>query len=213
MIVQCRLIREIGTRAKLRVYWGGPYWTPEGFDYMQKHTPVTACRNGDIHNATVHLVDSLDLGRWDIGGKPADYPDDRWPVRCDHCGAPVPEQGVERQVHRHRLYDTTSGRPEPGDMFWAPWYHDEDKPHFCPWDNCDDPRGHLIVILPNGHEWDVDSRASNCTMKNDRLHRCWVRHGEPPLIHVDKNGHTCNAGAGSIGVPGYHGFLHHGRLT
>lgn len=70
------------------------------------------------------------------------------------------------------------------------------------------------VILPNGHEWNVDSRASNCTMKEDRLHRCWVRHGEPPLVTANKQGgRTCAAGAGSIAVPGYHGFLNNGVLT
>ena len=71
----------------------------------------------------------------------------------------------------------------------------------------------LTVVCPNGHEWNIDSRASNCTMPYDYEHRCWVRHGEPPDIHVDKQGHTCAAGAGSIQAADYHGFLHHGTLT
>jgi hypothetical protein len=70
-----------------------------------------------------------------------------------------------------------------------------------------------MVVLPNGHIWDVDGRASNCDMKEDRTHRCWVRHGDPPNVHVDKNGHTCHAGAGSILSGNYHGFLHNGELT
>lgn len=41
--------------------------------------------------------------------------------------------------------------------------------------------------------------------------RCWVRHGEPPIVTVNKDGLTCAAGAGSIGIGGgeryYHGFL------
>lgn len=71
----------------------------------------------------------------------------------------------------------------------------------------------ICCVLPGGHHWHIDSRASNCTMPNDNVHRCWVRHstiGEP--IHVDKAGVTCAAGAGSIAVPGWHGFLHHGIL-
>jgi hypothetical protein len=47
-------------------------------------------------------------------------------------------------------------------------------------------------------------------------HRCWVRHGDAKTgnVHVDKNGITCNAGAGSIISPdGWHGFLHNGYLT
>ena len=99
-------------------------------------------------------------------------------------------------------------------MFWTTWRHyplPDGTVSSCEWDNCEGK--HLNVILPNGHTWDVDGRASNCTMKDDRTHRCWIRSGEPPKIHVSKDGHTCKAGAGSIGVPGYHGFLRNGTLT
>ena len=72
---------------------------------------------------------------------------------------------------------------------------------------------HLVVILPNGQPWNIDSRASNCTLPYDYEHRCWVRHGEPPNITVDKNGLTCAAGAGSIMAGDYHGFLQNGALT
>jgi hypothetical protein len=40
-----------------------------------------------------------------------------------------------------------------------------------------------------------------------------VRHGEPPQITVDKRGLTCHAGAGSIALGSYHGFLHNGVFT
>ncbi|TIL30048.1 hypothetical protein [Mesorhizobium sp.] len=67
--------------------------------------------------------------------------------------------------------------------------------------------------IPGGHTWHIDSRCSNCTKPDDKEHRCWVRHGTVgEAIHVDKNGNTCAAGAGSIAVPGFHGFLHHGVL-
>lgn len=71
----------------------------------------------------------------------------------------------------------------------------------------------LHVILPNRQPWNIDSRASNCTMPYDYTHRCWVRHGEPPNVTVDKNGLTCAAGAGSIMAADYHGFLQNGALT
>lgn len=73
----------------------------------------------------------------------------------------------------------------------------------------------LIVVCPDGWHWCVDSEASNCTRKGDRTHKCWVRHGDPRTgdIHVDKNGATCAAGAGSILTPKWHGFLHHGHLV
>lgn len=89
------------------------------------------------------------------------------------------------------------------------------------WQNETGP--HLYVRCPNGpadaagriptRDWDVDARASNCTLPEDKLHRCWVRHGSPPAVHVDKSGHTCSAGAGSIALPGWHGFLRNGMLV
>lgn len=203
--MKLRLIEEIGRKAWLRIYWGG-------------------CPKGGVHNAMKHLADSPDPTDYNFAGTLEDYPDQAaWPTHCEDCGAQVPEGSFLNRSHEHnqpiyqvftrRLYKTASGQPEPGDVFWATWYHGEHRRGYCPWDNCDDPRGHLMVVLPTGHHWDVDGRAGNCTMKDDRAHRCWVRHGEPPNLHVDKNGHTCSAGAGSIGSPGYHGFLHHGHLT
>jgi len=76
----------------------------------------------------------------------------------------------------------------------------------------EDTKPHLIVHTPGG-SWDIDSRASNCTLPNDNVHRCWVRHGTAPDITVDKNGVTCAAGAGSIICGNYHGFLRNGELT
>lgn len=71
----------------------------------------------------------------------------------------------------------------------------------------------LHVRLPDGHEWNIDGRASNCDMKDDHVHKCWVRHGVPPVLTVDKNGVTCHAGAGSIATDKYHGFLTDGYLV
>jgi len=97
-----------------------------------------------------------------------------------------------------------------GAMWRAIW-----MPKNWDWDNESEP--HLIVRCPNGpddaaSDWDVDSRASNCTLPNDKTHRCWVRHGTPPNITVDKAGETCQAGAGSIQMPKWHGFLRNGVL-
>lgn len=72
-------------------------------------------------------------------------------------------------------------------------------------------------IMPSGqvikYPWYIDARSSNCTMPDDNVHRCWVRHGTiGEIVHVNKNGNTCSAGAGSIAVEGFHGFLHYGEL-
>jgi hypothetical protein len=99
------------------------------------------------------------------------------------------------------------GRPQPGDMFYIGFAGGHCSTHEPP---CVE---HLYVVLPNGHWWDIDGRASNCTLPTDKAHRCWVRHGVPPHITVDKNGLTCSAGAGSILSDGYHGFLREGRLV
>jgi hypothetical protein len=104
-----------------------------------------------------------------------------------------------------------------GAMYYADWMYTEGRMDAqgrklwgFEWDNQYEPSLH--VVTPGG-EWNIDDRASNCTLKTDRLHRCWVRHGLPPNVHVDKMGLTCGAGAGSIICGSYHGFLRHGGLT
>lgn len=73
--------------------------------------------------------------------------------------------------------------------------------------------GHCYVCrMPGGHDWMIDGRASNCTMPEDKEHKCWVRKGVAPNFTVGKEGKTCAAGAGSIQVPGWHGFLRNGVL-
>lgn len=96
---------------------------------------------------------------------------------------------------------------KPGSMFYIHFPDNKCSTHEPP---C---KEHLAVVLPNGHWWDIDGRAGNCTMKDDKVHRCWVRHGDPPKITVDKNGNTCKAGAGSIKVEGWHGFLRNGEFV
>lgn len=218
--MKARFIHENGTTARLRVYWEGH--------------PTNGCPNcggsgkPGYHNAEFPLGETDELKAYNSFGKPEDFSDDRWPTKCDHCPSVVPPGGpyghrirpdgftVNRQVFVRRRYNTASGKPEPGDLLLADWYHhksSEGKMSCLFWDNCTEY--HVMAKLPNGEDWDIMSRASNCGLPNDRLHRCWVTHGkaEDGTIHVDKEGLTCAAGAGSIAVPGYHGFLHHGNFT
>ena len=97
--------------------------------------------------------------------------------------------------------------PLPGSMFWMHYSSGQCDVHDPP---CDQ---HLAVVCPDRHIWVIDSRARNCTMPTDKRHRCWVRHGSPPNITVDKDGVTCQAGAGSIQTPDWHGFLRNGQLV
>jgi hypothetical protein len=182
-----------------------------------------ACRDGSVYHRAAWEVarvagDTNDgLPEVDIGDVSKRHAD----ATCADCGSALGADGVHGVSGfsgTYRVYDTPSGEPEPGSMYWATWYScatgESGGKCFYGWTNCDGK--HLMVVLPNGHGWDVNSRASNCTMKDDGAHRCWVRHGDPDKgepVHVDKAGNTCAAGAGSIAVPGYHGFLHNGELS
>ena len=143
---------------------------------------------------------------------------------CNYCGE---DGGIQATTSTgmHSIWrraDTGETRDRPDDfgvgaMYYADWECSERpldaqgrKLWGWDWDNQFEPP--LYVITPGG-PWCIDSRASNCTLKEDRMHRCWVRHGTPPNIHVDKAGVTCRAGAGSIICGKYHGFLHGGSLT
>lgn len=198
--MKVRMLTEIGTSAALRCYWG-------------KEDCPDCLGNGraGYHNAENALGTTPTVGDWNFMGSPEDYADDRWPTKCDHCDATVPED-ARKQVFRRRLYDSDSGIPERGDLFWAEHYGTEDGG--CVFhDNCKGT--HLFAVLPNGNQWDIDGRASNCTRKDDRLHRCWIREGTPPNVNVTKGkgADTCKAGAGSIASGGYHGFLRNGAFT
>lgn len=168
--------------------------------------------------------------------------DARWPSECERCGRAI--EGGQWQIFTLTIYRADDGRvfsihgtpPAPaakapsGAMWFADWLND-----FMA-----GPDGRsLVVICPDGHEWTIDGRASNCTEPCSRCgqtyaihykarggqacagyrardggaHRCWVRHGTPPDVTVDKNGLTCQAGAGSIQTPGWHGFLRNGELV
>lgn len=92
-----------------------------------------------------------------------------------------------------------------GAIWRAEWY--EDMKELCGED------GKSYIVKTPGGDWAIDSKASNCTKPDDNLHKCWCRHGEAPNFTVNKVGNTCAAGAGSIIIGKYHGFLRNGELT
>jgi hypothetical protein len=126
------------------------------------------------------------------------------------CGAPDCSPNVREEI-LYRRSDTggvTTLRDAPVGAMWdATWF--DDDPLYTGAD------GISLVVRTPGGTWMVDSRASNCTLPDDDVHKCWVRHGDPRTgeLHVDKNGVTCSAGAGSILSGSYHGFLHNGYLV
>lgn len=163
------------------------------------------------HNATVHLEDSKNRGDTIEDSHPHDDP--RWPSSCESCAYEFREDDTWQLFHEslYRLGETselTTLRNAPIGACWnAFWMLD-----------CTEyvgPDGRCLTVKTPGGDWIIDSRASNCDRRDDNIHKCWVRHGSPEdgSLHVDKNGNTCSAGAGSIIAGNYHGFLHNGYLT
>ena len=166
---------------------------------------------GGLHSARVGL-EERDV-EWNDETPCPDLWDDSlpWPTHCEHCGYAF-TSAANRHSGADRKYRRADGEGEefglrdaaPGALWRTPIY--EDSPAFRGLD------GESWWCMTPGGVWHMDGRASNCTMRNDDVHKCWVRTGTAPDFHVDKNGNTCSAGAGSILCGGYHGFLHHGYL-
>lgn len=172
----------------------------------------------------IHLSDTIDGAREPLkDGFDNSYTytpklfDASVPVQPER-GGPPPE--VKRDIKRglkirfRSDYTKDKGiKAEPGDAFFVPCHRGGDGSLPCPhWDNCDGK--HLYIVCPDGRWWNVDGRASNCTMPDDRMHRCWCRHGdvEAGTVHVDKSGNTCQAGGGSIDTGTYHGHVREGGV-
>lgn len=183
------------------------YTTP-GVERSCPKNPVWGCDAAAVLD-TVHRPGATErAGDW-----PDEFPhdDSRWPTACAACGRRFADADAWQLVE-DRLYARSDGGDPvtladapPGAMWDAVWLHDVFPKG---------PDGRVLTVkLPTGHQWLVEGRASNCTKPGDTAHRCWVRHGDVPNVTVDKNGLTCDAGAGSIAVSGWHGFLRDGFLV
>lgn len=147
--------------------------------------------------------------------------DPRWPKNCEACGRAF-EDSDPFQLFTSTIYECKATgqrsilKEVPIGACWNAWWiadrREKQEPGVGAMLGPD--RRSLVVRLPHGHDWHIDNRAKNCTMPDDNTHFCWVRHGRPEdsNLHVDKNGHTCAAGAGSIATDKFHGFLHHNVL-
>jgi len=139
-------------------------------------------------------------------------------------GSGVPDGAVDANDHwqlfiesLYRRSDTgeltTIRHAPPGAIWNAPW-----MTKYPQWTGADGLSLHFKG--PDGREFSIDHRASNCTLPNDDVHKCWIRHGTPPDITVDKRAGipgasaatTCGAGAGSFVSANWHGFLRNGHL-
>ena len=68
----------------------------------------------------------------------------------------------------------------------------------------------LSATRPASSSQQTTEAQSIVVMWSIRADSEWVTDG---TLHVDKNGVTCAAGAGSIALPNLHGFLHNGHLA
>lgn len=125
--------------------------------------------------------------------------------------APFDKSGISKRIYRNLDTGEEATELPPGALYATPR---RSNPSHTP-DGLS-----VVCIVPYERdkcsnktvEWYIDGRANNCDRPNEE-HLCWVRHGTVgEKLHVDKNGRTCGAGAGSIMVPGFHGFLHNGVL-
>ena len=166
-----------------------------------------------IHDKTI-MIDDVCLHK--TSGDLHDHHDPRWPKHCD-CGYEFKDSDKWiRMAHDvYKRYDTGEEmfrHDAPVGACWDEtwWTEDRTYPDFYIGED-----GRCLCVRTPGGDWTIDARASNCTMPKDKTHKCWVRHGRPEdgTLHVDKNGYTCAAGAGSIVLGNYHGFLHNGYLT
>lgn len=194
MGVQCFMLRETGKLKRgLRRYGGADCASNGGYYHNgMADLDITDHPIGEVIPIQEHLP----------------HDDSRWPTKCG-CGYVFLDTD-EWQIFTDRIYvrsdngeETTLDAAPPGAMWDAWWYANH-------WKGADGIS--LMVRCPDGHDWCVDSRCSNCDKPDDNIHKCWIRHGIPPNITVDKNGVTCGAGAGSIQTPKWHGYLRNGEL-
>jgi len=185
--------------------------------YFRRYADGPPCPiSGSYHNALVPLDVIAEVHNergWLAVQEHPPHTDPGWPKACQ-CGYMF-EETDSWQVFTDKIfrrvdtaYETPLRDAPPGAM----WNAD------CLGESMQGPDGlSLMVRLPNGRDWLIDGPASNCTKPGDSSHRCWCRHGVPPMITVDKvsppGWSTCSAGAGSIQAGDYHGFLRDGTLT
>ena len=133
---------------------------------------------------------------------------ERKKIKCDYQGCDDPD--CFREIVTSKRTDTGELVEDAWELTGAMFYV---NPSAYSWRGSD---GKCLVVVTPAGPWFVDSRASNCTRKDDNEHRCWVREGVPPNVTAGKGGNTCAAGAGSImmnnGKIHYHGFLRGGYL-
>lgn len=198
--------------------WPCSWWEATGREAVRLHTQ---CRNDHDTTEVLGLLDEDATVEWSDTC--------RWPESCSTCGQVfdyLDEDCCSRSMSRSPEYRCPATgqvvlvRDLPlGALFDCGYGRERGGVSLvCVIPGQQRPQGvHTLHDVPVGvHHWHIDERASNCGSPEDNTHFCWCRHGDPhkpETVHVDKSCETCTAGAGSIAVPGFHGFLHNGAVT
>ena len=207
--IQCFLLETTNTfLASLRrfVFSGSSNACPSAHGYHDAQAPIDTIDRNNIKGSD-----------GPVSGDLHDHFDSRWPKKCAHCDYQFVDTD-QWQVFHDEIYLSKASHAFSSSLRSSEYMTLREAPVGAMWDahwySRSGPDGiHLMVRLPGKYDWHVDGRANNCTLPNDDKHYCWVRHGVQPLVTVDKNGHTCKAGAGSIQTPDWHGFLRNGYLV
>jgi hypothetical protein len=202
MPIQCFWLEPTDRQKRYLRRYNGNLKCTGPMSYHDAMTFVDESREvmGEVHGSRCWVDDGKTAA--DFKGHPL------WPTHCV-CGYEFQEndewQLFGTHIYRRATGEETTLRDAPEGAMWdATWFHDH--PGWC------GPDGRSILCkVPTNHDWHIDGPCSNCTRPNEP-HKCWVRHGEPPNLTVDKNGDTCAAGAGSILTRTWHGFLRNGEL-
>jgi hypothetical protein len=187
--------------------------------WLRRYSHGRGCNGAGYHNARGPMVAETadDPNKKWLCTNPPEIPneDPRWPKKCDGCDYQFTDADPH-QVFGDPIYK----RADTGELFiWrdappgalrrADWYEEDDSSVRPGWTGPDGQSWECM--LPGGVVWFIDGGCNNCTRPGEP-HHCWVREGKAPAFTIGKSGNTCSAGAGSIAVPGYHGFLRNGHL-
>ncbi len=145
--------------------------------------------------------------------------DEPWHIAIKNINVPASEQGNPRETEDWPTVCECGYIFRPDDEFeliYRPLYLRSDTqelvtlaeaPAGAIW-----KEGESWILRTPGGDLNLDSRAGNCSKPWCNDHKCWIMHGEPPEITVDKQGNSCDAGGGSIIMGDWHGFLRNGWL-
>jgi len=175
MGISCFMIEHAGkTQRSLRRYVSSADMT-EGKCSVSMHGYHQTMVDLDVVPEIWGVLPGHDFECWHNTAPEVPHTDDRWNNVCA-CGYVFTEQD-QWQIFTDSIYRRTDNgleytlRSAPaGAMWWATW-----MPKNMYWDDKTDD--HLVVRLPDGTDWDIDSRCNNCPWPGNRQHRCWGRSG------------------------------------